>query len=279
MFRIQNLGTGQEQESPNRAALLLGLEGEENRCLQLNQTATFQVFHLDKNQEVLESMELTIPSSGGEDVKMLLGDFGLKKEESKAFWKRGRQKPKQEGQSKDRSHPVKKVIGKEKESKTSNLSKTQVASHSSTLLGSGFKALVLLIALLLSCVSLWVSLSTREEKQKSTVKTKQVTIDQKADVFCRYFIGNYFANSSAREDFVSKSLDLDQMTVEKATTLSVLLENQTTKQTTTTLTYVISCRYDDETTENKRLTLTVKQNKEAKYGYLVTKLPQLTAYP
>lgn len=276
MFRIQNLGTGQEQEFPNRAALLLGLEGEENRCLQLNQTATFQVFHLDKNQEVLESMELTIPSSGGEDVKMLLGDFGLKKEESKAFWKRGRQKPKQEGQFKDRSHPVKKVIGKEKGSKTSNLSKTQ---HPSTLLGRGLKALVLLIALLLSCVSLWVSLSTREEKQKSTAKTEQVTIDQKADVFCRYFIGNYFANSSAREDFVSKSLDLDQMTVKKATTLSVLLENQTTKQTTTTLTYVISCRYDDETTENKGLTLTVKQNKEAKYGYLVTKLPQLTAYP
>ncbi|SDJ59577.1 hypothetical protein [Streptococcus gallolyticus] len=276
MFRIQNLGTGQEQEFPNRAALLLGLEGEENRCLQLNQTATFQVFHLDKNQEVLESMELTIPSSGGEDVKMLLGDFGLKKEESKAFWKRGRQKPKQEGQSKDHSHPVKKVIGKEKEPKPSNLSKSQTAS---TLFRRGLKALVLVIALLLSCLSLWVSLSTKEEKIRSTVKTEQVTIDQKADVFCRFFIGNYFANSSAREDFVSKSLDLDQMTVEKATTLSVLLESQTTKQTTTTLTYVISCRYDDETTENKRLTLTVKQNKEAKYGYLVTKLPQLTAYP
>lgn len=276
MFRIQNLGTGQEQEFPNRAALLLGLEGEENRCLQLNQTATFQVFHLDKNQEVLESMELTIPSSGGEDVKMLLGDFGLKKEESKAFWKRGRQKPKQEGQSKDHSHPVKKVIGKEKEPKPSNLSKSQTAS---TLFRRGLKALVLVIALLLSCLSLWVSLSTKEEKIRSTVKTEQVTIDQKADVFCRFFIGNYFANSSAREDFVSKSLDLDQMTVEKATTLSVLLESQTTKQTTTTLTYVISCRYDDEMTENKRLTLTVKQNKEAKYGYLVTKLPQLTAYP
>ncbi|MCO4503570.1 hypothetical protein [Streptococcus gallolyticus] len=276
MFRIQNLGTGQEQEFPNRAALLLGLEGEENRCLQLNQTATFQVFHLDKNQEVLESMELTIPSSGGEDVKMLLGDFGLKKEESKAFWKRGRQKPKQEKQSKAHSHPVTKAIGKEKESKPSNVSKSQTAS---TLFGRGLKALVLVITLLLSCVSLWVSLSTREEKQKPTTKTEQVTIDQKADVFCRYFIGNYFANSSAREDFVSKSLDLDQMTVEKATTLSVLLESQTAKQTTTTLTYVISCRYDDETTENKRLTLTVKQNKEAKYGYLVTKLPQLTAYP
>jgi len=198
MFRIQNLGTGQEQEFPNRAALLLGLEGEENRCLQLNQTATFQVFHLDKNQEVLESMELTIPSSGGEDVKMLLGDFGLKKEESKAFWKRGRQKPKQEKQSKAHSHPVTKAIGKEKESKPSNLSKTQVASHPSTFLGRGLKAVLLLIALLLSCVSLWVSLSTKEEKIRSTVKTEQVTIDQKADVFCRFFIGNYFANASAR---------------------------------------------------------------------------------
>ena len=83
MFRIQNQASGKEQDFPNREALLIGLEGEENRCLQLNMTATFHIFHYGRQEEILESMEVTIPSAGGQDVKELLGDFGLKKEESK----------------------------------------------------------------------------------------------------------------------------------------------------------------------------------------------------
>lgn len=88
MFRITRLSTGQQRDFQNREELEFFLEGEENRCLQLNTTATFQLFHLDKNEEPLESMELTIPSSGEQDVKELLGDFGLKKDK-KFFFSRG----------------------------------------------------------------------------------------------------------------------------------------------------------------------------------------------
>ena len=88
MFRITNLSNGQQRDFQNREELEFFLEGEENRCLQLNTTATFQLFHLDKNEELLESMELTIPSSGEQDVKELLGDFGLKKTK-KFFFSRG----------------------------------------------------------------------------------------------------------------------------------------------------------------------------------------------
>lgn len=58
MFRITNLSNGQQRDFQNREELEFFLEGEENRCLQLNTTATFQLFHLDKNEELLESMEL-----------------------------------------------------------------------------------------------------------------------------------------------------------------------------------------------------------------------------
>ncbi|HGI8687191.1 TPA: hypothetical protein ACJVKM_000598 [Streptococcus agalactiae] len=42
MFRIQNQASGKEQDFPNREALLIGLEGEENRCLQQLITSEFK---------------------------------------------------------------------------------------------------------------------------------------------------------------------------------------------------------------------------------------------
>ena len=36
MFRLKNQLTGQIQEYPNRAALMIGLEGEENRLNRLH---------------------------------------------------------------------------------------------------------------------------------------------------------------------------------------------------------------------------------------------------
>lgn len=92
MFRIQNQSDGKEQEFQNLAALLYALEGEEKRCLQLNMRATFYLFHLDKNEEVLESMELTIPAQEDKEVQELIGEFGRKGEAKKPFWKRSESK-------------------------------------------------------------------------------------------------------------------------------------------------------------------------------------------
>lgn len=99
MFRITRLSSGQQRDFQNREELEFYLEGEENRCLQLNTTETFHLFHLDKNEELLESMELTIPSSGEKEVKELLGEFGLKKDK-KFFWSRGTKQEKAQRVSK-----------------------------------------------------------------------------------------------------------------------------------------------------------------------------------
>ncbi|MFS5584734.1 hypothetical protein V2V11_02430 [Streptococcus agalactiae] len=267
MFRITNLSNGQQRDFQNREELEFFLEGEENRCLQLNTTATFQLFHLDKNEELLESMKLTIPSSGEQDVKELLGDFGLKKDK-KFFFSRGTKQEK-----------TQRVQKKKHELSTANKNMSKSKPSVKTTPKSSNRFWVM-IALLLSIFSLAISLTNHYSRyQKEENKTQQTTINQGADVFCRYFISNYFANSSAREDFISNSLDLKQFDTDKATTVSVLLEKEVMTKKVTTLTYVINCRYDDNSTANKRLTLTVKQNKEAKYGYLVSKVPKLTAYP
>lgn len=267
MFRITRLSTGQQRDFQNREELEFFLEGEENRCLQLNTTATFQLFHLDKNEELLESMELTIPSSGDQDVKTLLGEFGLKKDK-KFLWIRGTKQEKSQ-----RIQKKKHELSKANETMSKSKPSVKTTPKSSN-------RLWVMIALLFSIFSLAISLANHySSHQKEENKTQQTTINQAADVFCRYFISNYFANSSAREDFISNSLDLSQFDTEQATTVSVLLEKEVVTQNTTTLTYVINCRYDDNSTANKRLTLIVKQNQAAKYGYLVSKAPKLTTYP
>ena len=267
MFRITRLSNGQQRDFQNREELEFYLEGEENRCLQLNTTETFHLFHLDKNEESLESMELTIPASGDKEVKELLGEFGLKKDK-KFFWSRGTKQEKAQ-----RVQKKKQELSKAKKS-MSNPTPSARTTHKPS------NRFWVMIALLFSIFSLAISLTNHyNNKVEDKPKAEKTTINQGADVFCRYFISNYFANSTAREDFISNSLDLSQFDTDKATTVSVLLEKEIADKKVTTLTYVINCRYDDDSTANKRLTLTVKQNKEAKYGYLVSKAPKLTAYP
>ncbi|MHA2621983.1 hypothetical protein ACXZ71_00985 [Streptococcus agalactiae] len=254
MFRIQNQATGEEQDFTNRAALLYALEGEEQRCLQLNNSATFYLFHLDKKDEVLESMELTIPSSEGQDVKELLGDFGLKGEAKKSFWRR------QEAQN----------------------TKAQPSPSSKAGSSKVLKGLIWLLPLLLSLASFSLSLQVLQvvkTKAQDKPKIETVVTNQKADVFCRYFISSYFSQGPNLGDYLSEKLSIDDLKTDKVTPVSVLLESQEIKGNETLVTYVVNIKDADDHVSSKRLTLTVKADKKAKYGYLVTKKPKLTAYP
>ncbi|MBE3600757.1 hypothetical protein [Streptococcus agalactiae] len=256
MFRIKNQANGKEQDFPNRAALLYGLEGEEERCLQLNMSATFHVFHLDKNETVLESTEITIPPSEGRDVKELLGDFGLKGEEKHHFWHRSKKQTEPRGRPEPSESPVTKA-------------------RPSRLL----KGLVWLVPVVLSLTSLYVSLQPSKTSPQPEQVTKTVVTDHKADVFCRYFIGSYFSQNDSLGDFLAEKLDAEEVKTDKVTPVSVLLESQKITGKTIVLTYVVNVRDANEHVSSKRLTITLKSDKEAKYKFLVTKAPKLTAYP
>lgn len=201
-------------------------------------------------------MELTIPSSEGQDVKELLGDFGLKGETKKSFWRR------QEAQN----------------TKAQPSPSTPLKAGSSKVL----KGLIWLLPLLLSLASVSLSLQTLQVMNtQAQMKPKMETVvtNQKSDVFCRYFVSSYFSQSSNLGDYLSENLSIDDLKTDKVTPVSVLLESQEIKGNETLVTYVVNIKDADDHVSSKRLTLTVKADKKAKYGYLVTKKPKLTAYP
>lgn len=261
MFRVQNQANGKEEDFPNREALLFGLESEEKRCLQLNMTATFYLFHLDKNEAVLESMEATIPSQEDKEIKELIGDFGLKGETKKFFWQRSMDK---------KSTAVNK-------NPTNHQDLTSKAGVSKLL-----KGFLWWLPVLLSVASLYLSLKTLQlVKTQPEVKpnVERVVTNQKADVFCRYVISSYFSQSPHLADYLSDKLAIDDLKTDKVTPVSVLLENQEIKGDTALVTYVVNIKESNGHVSSKRLKLTVRANKKAQYGYLVIKRPSLTAYP
>ncbi|WP_165731936.1 hypothetical protein [Streptococcus dysgalactiae] len=260
MFRIQNQSDGKEQEFQNLAALVYALEGEEKRCLQLNMRATFYLFHLDKNEEVLESMELTIPSQEDKEVQELIGEFGRKGDAKKPFWKRA--------ESKQQLQAINSSNSNDSQSKT-GVSKL-------------VKGLMWLLPMVLSLASIYLSLETLQlvkTQSQVTPKVEMVVTNQKADVFCRYFISSYFSQSLNLEDYLSEKLPKEDFKTEKVIPVSVLLESQEIKGDTTLVTYVVNVKEAQDHVSSKRLTLTVRADKKAQHGYLVIKKPRLTTYP
>ncbi|WP_242258866.1 hypothetical protein [Streptococcus thoraltensis] len=264
MFRIKNQANGKEQTFPNRDALLVGLEGEENRCLQLNMSATFYLFHTDKQGEVLDSIELTVPSAEDTSIKDLLGQFGFKKEDKKGVLSRF---------SRKRTAEEQKTKQKEK----------QVSANQPHQGGRLFKGMLWILPMVLSLTSFMLAfqkaLVTAPVRHQDSSKETITVIDHGPDVFARYFISAYFSASDNRQAFISDTLSIDDLSTPKTTPTSVLLESQKTKANITRLTYVITIRDTQDKMSSKRLKLTVKQSKDADYGYLVTKKPQLTVYP
>lgn len=279
MFQVINLNQEVERECPTRAELMYFLEGEEKRCLSTNTSETFRLLHFDRNGEVLEAKEITIPPSGEDkELKDLLADFGFKKGAS--FWNRLSPQTKTPKKDTISNKETKEKPKRDKVSPTTPQTvKKEVVATPTT---SKRPSLLVFLALMGTILSLGLSSLTYYQvtKLQANESHKQTqTMNQGADVFSRYFISYYFTNKEASQDFVSKAVDLNQMDLPQMSIVSVLLEKEEVKGQTATLTYVLNCRYEDGSTENKRLTLTVKESKDAKYGYLVTKAPELTAYP
>ena len=135
---------------------------------------------------------------------------------------------------------------------------------------------------MLSVASIYLSLETLQlvkTQPQVTPKVETVVTNQKADVFSRYVISAYFSQSPNLEDYLSEKLSIDDLKTDKVTPVSVLLESQEIKGKVTLVTYVVNVKDADDHVSSKRLTLTVKTDRKAKYGYLVTKKPSLTAYP
>ena len=138
----------------------------------------------------------------------------------------------------------------------------------------------MIMTILVSIIALLgISKQAHKTQATSTVSSTTTRYDHSADVFCRYFISAYYAKSSNLSSFVASSVASQKLEPTTSSPNSVLLESEKTAGKIQTLTYVLSSRESDGQVKSIRLTLTLKQAKEATYGYLLVKAPQLSPYP
>lgn len=262
MFQLDNQVTGERSEFDNRSSFLYAIETLEKRLLATNQSAPYVLKHLDKDGRVLESRELIIPQRDGTDSVDVLADFGFQK---------ASKKPKQRGKDKSQMVPPKAFKGEKEVS--SNRPQKGVS-----LVVNGLILLTLVLTLINSA-GLWSLAQSHKTQTTRTTSSVATRYDHSADVFCRYFISAYYAKSSNLSSFVASSVASQKLEPTTSNPNSVLLESEKIAGKTQTLTYVLSSRESDGQVQSTRLTLTLKQAKEAPYGYLLVKAPQLSPYP
>ena len=263
MFQLDNQVTGERSEFDNRSSFLYAIETLEKRLLATNQSAPYVLKHLDKDGRVLESKELIIPQRDGTDSVEVLADFGFQK---------ASKKPKQRSKDKSQIVPPPKAFKGEKEAPSNRPQKGV------SLVVNGLILLTLVLTVINSA-GLWSLAQSYKTQTTSTVSSTTTRYDHSADVFCRYFISAYYAKSSNLSSFVASSVASQKLEPTTSSPNSVLLESEKIAGKTRTLTYVLSSRESDGQVQSNRLTLTLKQAKEATYGYLLVKAPQLSPYP
>ncbi|HHK5594839.1 TPA: hypothetical protein ACQUIK_000607 [Streptococcus mutans] len=276
MFRYTSSIDGKKQEFSNRDALLLGLESEENRCLQMNISTQLTLEQVDQDGNVLDQAQLIFPMEEGKSYQEALEEFGLVQELRKGFLASlipSKNMP--AAHQKPAGHQEKEVA--------------PLLRRSASLLGKLFKGLVLGLALLLGLVSFLIS--TQNTKQVKTLKSQSAhpkltqtntakTSDEHAvDVFSRYFLATYFNQRDGLKNFVASDIEIDQLKTDVKTANSVLLEQIKQTKGTYTMTYVCGLKGKDGKVSTKRVTFTLKQNKSSDYGYQVITAPKFNAYP
>lgn len=273
-FRITDIDTRKTQLYPNRDELLLGLEMTEKRCEALGESAHYLIEHLDRDEEtVLENLTFSLPYAGVIDD--LLAEFGLKAE--------------------TKTSPLSVLTDKSKgkKGKTASESPSQhqaTTQKAATRRPSRLGGLLVLLALLLAVAGLAFSslafgqlASLKAENQSLTEQVESLEdFEQEKsqiDVFARYFMPNYYANSrDGVADFVSSDLE-NSIDVSEGTLQSVILESMERDGKTTTVTYVLVVKDADDNRTSVRLTFDVVKDSKATYGYLVTSQPESAKYP
>ncbi|WP_267257358.1 hypothetical protein [Streptococcus agalactiae] len=236
---------------------------------------------------VLDTSSVTLPLQ--EIVEEALSNFGLKKEKKKFSLiqkkKLGNSPEEQEPLLKKKQSLTMPVSAPEKVSlqeKKSSLKNQDLTNKKVFYLPKLLMLCLTLLSLIFSILSFSLVLNQAhkiETTNYSSVKTIQSfnKIESgESDVFCRYFLPNYFSgNDSHLKDIISSN----NISVQEATLQSVLLEKVSQRENKRqALTYVIALKEKDEV-RTKRLTIIVKKATTSRYGFEVVKQPKETQYP
>lgn len=274
MYRLTNQIQNTTTTYKNRDLVLQAIERENARVKHLEAEGILLVEELDKKGVVIYQEDIFLPFEGIADSLFLKPNTTTSPETSKkekpfAFRKRSEVKNDQEPSSKEKQALRKPVS--DTTFKPGSLIKT---------IGKWGAGLVIVVSLTLAGLSTILIFNQTKQvarlSQQVTQLEKLQSQTGKLDTFMRYFLPYYYSEQGNLSDFVSPKLDLRHQTGQLQ---SVILE--TTSQTgdkTYQLTYILAIK-DGDNRSQKRLTVTVKEQKQAPYGYQIIKEPKLTDYP
>lgn len=291
MFRITNIHTRVQENFNNRDDVLSAINEKSVWSADRGEEIILLLEQLSDEGTVLDTSSVTLPLQ--EIVEEALSNFGLKKEKKK--FSLIQKKKLENSLEEQKSLPRKKqsltrplsapenVTLQENNSKKNSTSKNQALTNKESFSVSKLLILCLtLLSLVFSILSFSLVLNHAhkiEATNHSLVKTIQSSnrIESgESDVFCRYFLPNYFSGSDSHlKDFISSN----NFSVQEATLQSVLLEKVSKREDKKqALTYVIALKEKDEV-RTKRLTIIVKKAPSSRYGFEVVKQPKETQYP
>lgn len=287
MFRITNIHTRVQENFNNRDDVLSAINEKSVWSADRGEEIILLLEQLSDEGTVLDTSSVTLPLQ--EIVEEALSNFGLKKEKKKFSLiqkkKLGNSPEEQEPLLKKKQSLTMPVSAPEKVSlqeKNSSLKNQDLTNKKVFYLPKLLMLCLTLLSLIFSILSFSLVLNQAhkiETTNYSSVKTIQSfnKIESgESDVFCRYFLPNYFSgNDSHFKDFISSN----NISVQEATLQSVLLEKVSQRENKRqALTYVIALKEKDEV-RTKRLTIIVKKAPTSRYGFEVVKQPKETQYP
>lgn len=287
MFRITNIHTRVQENFNNRDDVLSAINEKSVWSADRGEEIILLIEQLSDEGTVLDTSSVTLPLQ--EIVEEALSNFGLKKEKKKFSLiqkkKLGNSLEEQEPLLKKKQILTMPVSAPEKVSlqeKNSSLKNQDLTNKKVFYLPKLLMLCLTLLSLIFSILSFSLVLNQAhkiETTNYSSVKTIQSfnKIESgESDVFCRYFLPNYFSgNDSHLKDFISSN----NISVQEATLQSVLLEKVSQRENKRqALTYVIALKEKDEV-RTKRLTIIVKKAPTSRYGFEVVKQPKETQYP
>ena len=287
MFRITNIHTRVQENFNNRDDVLSAINEKSVWSADRGEEIILLLEQLSDEGTVLDTSSVTLPLQ--EIVEEALSNFGLKKEKKKFSLiqkkKLGNSPEEQEPLLKKKQSLTMPVSAPEKVSlqeKNSSLKNQDLTNKKVFYLPKLLMLCLTLLSLIFSILSFSLVLNHAhkiEATNHSSVKTIQSfnKIESgESDVFCRYFLPNYFSgNDSHLKDFISSN----NISVQEATLQSVLLEKVSQRENKRqALTYVIALKEKDEV-RTKRLTIFVKKAPSSRYGFEVVKQPKETQYP
>ncbi|WP_375708945.1 hypothetical protein PJ261_02230 [Streptococcus dysgalactiae] len=268
MFQLTIKNQNITEHFESRDNLMIRLETENKKCKTESLEAICQLIQTNKDGEVVDKMTLDLPLLDQGLDEVLLG-FGKSKPRIP--------KPINPKKAKDTKNEMKVKVDE------ATVPTTEAVTRKVKRKSSLMPFMILLLSLTALVLSLLNYVNVQKQVQqiitleKNQVSYKPQEDDMGArDVFCRYFLPNYYSGQKGRLDnFIDSNTKINS---QEGVLQSVLLESHKSNNGQMTLTYVIALKEKEETF-TKRISLSVKKQTNSHYGYVVTKTPKISQYP